>query len=169
MESTDKVFAGGIPELYERLLVPLVFAEYARDLADRVATSEPLDVLEVAAGIGALTRAIASRLGPDARIVASDLNQPHGHHDREVIRAELKTAGFTTIDVETVEKTSKASSARDVAIAYCQGTPFRNEIQARAPLDLVSVTEKVEEVLARRFGSGAVEGKIKAHVVAAVP
>ena len=33
-------------------------------------------MLETAAGTGVLTRALASRLAPSARIVATDLNQP---------------------------------------------------------------------------------------------
>ena len=37
MAATDTVFAGSIPEIYDRLLVPLLFDVYARDLADRVA------------------------------------------------------------------------------------------------------------------------------------
>ena len=49
---------------------------YALDLASRLVEADPLDVLETAAGTGVLTRAIASRLPADARIVATDLNQP---------------------------------------------------------------------------------------------
>ena len=37
MAATDTLFAGSIPEIYDRLLVPLLFDAYARDLADRVA------------------------------------------------------------------------------------------------------------------------------------
>ena len=76
MTTTDKVFAGSIPEIYDRLLVPLIFEPYALDLAGRVAAAHPRDVLEIAAGTGAVPRALASRLGPDVLIVATDLNQP---------------------------------------------------------------------------------------------
>jgi ubiquinone/menaquinone biosynthesis C-methylase UbiE len=76
MVATDKLFAGSIPEIYDRFLVPLIFEPYAVDLADRVAKSQPRDVLETAAGTGVLTRALASRLAPSVRIVATDLNQP---------------------------------------------------------------------------------------------
>src|SRR5262249_42591898 len=74
--ATDKLFAGSIPEIYDRLLVPLIFESYARELAAQVASVEPQDVLETAAGTGVLTRAIAARLPTQARIVATDLNQP---------------------------------------------------------------------------------------------
>jgi SAM-dependent methyltransferase len=76
MATTDKLFAGPIPELYERFLVPLIFESYARDLAKRVAETKPQDVLETAAGTGVLTRAMASCLPAAARIVATDLNAP---------------------------------------------------------------------------------------------
>src|SRR5215469_5403678 len=75
MATTDKLFAGSIPELYERFLVPLIFESYARDLAKRVAGAAPKDVLETAAGTGVLTRAMTARLPAAARIVATDLNQ----------------------------------------------------------------------------------------------
>jgi SAM-dependent methyltransferase len=67
---------GQSPKIYDRYLVPLTFDSYALYLAPRLAEANPLDVLETAAGTGVLTRAIASRLPVDARIVATDLNQP---------------------------------------------------------------------------------------------
>ncbi len=70
------MFAGSIPELYERFLVPLIFQPYADDLADRVAAIGPGTVLEVAAGTGVATRAIAARLGAASAITSTDLNQP---------------------------------------------------------------------------------------------
>ena len=70
----DAGFVGSIPDIYERLLVPLIFAEPAARLADAVAAARPADVLETAAGTGVLTRALTSRL-PDASILATDLNQ----------------------------------------------------------------------------------------------
>ena len=76
MSATDKLFGGSIPEIYERLLVPLLFEPYANDLAERVLKNGPADILETAAGTGVLTRAMASRLPQSARIVATDLNQP---------------------------------------------------------------------------------------------
>ena len=39
--TTDKVFAGSIPEIYERFLVPLIFESYALDLAGRLAKTRP--------------------------------------------------------------------------------------------------------------------------------
>ena len=67
MVATDKLFAGSIPEIYNRLLAPLIFESYALDLAKRVIETNPAHVLETAAGTGVLTRAIASRLPAGAR------------------------------------------------------------------------------------------------------
>jgi SAM-dependent methyltransferase len=269
MLTTDKLFAGSIPEIYDRLLVPLIFESYASDLAERVATVKPLDVLETAAGTGAFTRAISSRLPAHARIVATDLNQPmldraaakqprdnritwqqadalalpfedqrfdvvacqfgvmffpdkvqgyrearrvlkpgghflfnawdriaenefvgvvtealaallpqdppdfvartpYGYFDVERIREELTRAGFTSISVEARDDISRGPSPHDVAIAYCEGTPLRNEIEARDPSLIEEATQKVAEALAQRFGSGPIEGRIRAHVITTI-
>jgi hypothetical protein len=60
---------------------------------------------------------------------------------------------------------SRADSARVPAVAYCQGTPLRNEIEARAPARLDEATDAAAEAIAQRFGRGPVDGKIQAHVV----
>ncbi|MFO1413782.1 MAG: class I SAM-dependent methyltransferase [Burkholderiales bacterium] len=80
------VFAGSIPQFYDRHLVPLIFASYAADLAARVRDREPARVLEVAAGTGAVTRELARVLAPGTRIVATDLNRPMLDHARTTIR-----------------------------------------------------------------------------------
>jgi ubiquinone/menaquinone biosynthesis C-methylase UbiE len=269
MVASDKLFVGKIPEIYDRLLVPLLFESYARDLAERVANVKPQEALETAAGTGVLTREIASRIPAHARVVATDLNQPmldhaaakqpsdtriiwqqadalalpfedqrfdvvacqfgvmffpdkvqsyretrrvlkpgghflfntwdriaenefagvvtqvlaalfpqdppdfmartpHGYFEVERIRDELLRAGFTSISVETRDDKSRASSPHDVAIAYCQGTPLRNEIEARDPSRLEEATQKAAEALVQRFGSGPIEGRIRAHVITAI-
>ena len=64
MSAGDKVFAGSVPEIYDQLMVPLIFDVYARDLAERVGAGLGHGgVLETAAGTGAVTRALAARLG----------------------------------------------------------------------------------------------------------
>src|SRR5512133_3791276 len=76
MSAGDKVFAGSIPENYDRYMVPLIFECYARDIAQRGAALSPKAVLETAAGSGVVTRTLAPGLSADARYVATDLNQP---------------------------------------------------------------------------------------------
>ena len=75
-QAGDSGFVGSIPQIYERLLVPLIFEPYAADLAKRVASAAPKRVLEVAAGTGVVTRRLAASLPDDVAIVATDLNQP---------------------------------------------------------------------------------------------
>ena len=264
--STDKVFAGSIPKLYETYLVPLIFESYAADIAKRLSASPVSRVLEIAAGTGVVTRALASALPESASIVATDLNQamldqaaavgtkravewrqadamqlpfpdaifdavvcqfgvmffpdkakafaearrilrpggvfvfnawdrieenefadvvmgalasvfpkdpprfmartPHGYHDRSQIARDLASGGFTAPPrIETIAARSRAKSPRDPAIAYCQGTPWRNEIEARDAGRLGEATDVATEAIAKRFGRGAVDGKIQAHVV----
>jgi SAM-dependent methyltransferase len=69
----DSAFAGSIPAIYEECLVPVLFAPYAADLVARAAALRPRSVLELAAGTGAVSHALAAAL-PEARIVATDLN-----------------------------------------------------------------------------------------------
>jgi len=267
MVATDKLFAGSIPELYERYLAPMIFAPHAPELAALIAQAQPRDVLETAAGTGVLTRALAAQLAPEAHLVVTDLNQPmldraagqiadarivwqqadalalpfangsfdavacqfgamffpdkvkgykearrvlrpggrfvfnvwdrieesefedvvtealarvfpqdpprffaripHGYHDVGLIRAELEAAGFADIAIASVVKTSPAVSARDAAIGLCQGTPLRNEIEARDAARLDEATQAATEALAARFGEGAIEGRTRAILVSA--
>ncbi|MET0767445.1 MAG: methyltransferase domain-containing protein [Aeromicrobium sp.] len=71
----DARFRGRIPDVYQGLLVPMIFEAAAESLAGVVAGLSPRDILETAAGTGALTRALV-RSCPDATITATDLNQP---------------------------------------------------------------------------------------------
>jgi ubiquinone/menaquinone biosynthesis C-methylase UbiE len=269
MEATDRLFAGNIPEVYDRLLVSVLFEPYARDLAERVAKAKPRRILETAAGTGALTRAIASRLPAQARIVATDLNQPmldhgaaieprddritrqqadalarpfddesfdtvacqfgvmffpdkvqgyreayrvlkpgghfffnvwdeiatnlfanlvtqtlpalfpknppdfmartpHGYFDKERISEDLLAAGFGAISIETREEISRGASTRELAVAFCQGTPLRNEIEARDPARLDEAVEMLARAFVHRYGAGLIEGRMRAHIVTAV-
>jgi ubiquinone/menaquinone biosynthesis C-methylase UbiE len=269
MPETDKVFAGSIPENYDRYMVPLIFESFAQDIAQRAAALSPRAVLETAAGSGVVTRALAPRLSPDASYVVTDLNQPmldyaaarqatdsrirwlkadaqalpfedaafdlvccqfgamffpdrqagyreakrvlkpggcflfnvwdrieenvfandvtnalaelfpndpprflartpHGYYDTALIRSDLEQAGFSSVAVDTRADQSRASSPRDVAIAYCQGTPLRNEIEARDAARLEAATDHAALKIANRHGSGEVAAKIQAHVIAAM-
>ena len=75
MSESDKVFAGSVPENYDRYLVPLIFESFAQDIAQRVAALSPSAVLETGAGTGVVARALTPRLSPDASYVVTDLNQ----------------------------------------------------------------------------------------------
>jgi hypothetical protein len=93
---------------------------------------------------------------------------PHGYHDIQRIRDELTAAGFAEISFEAVNQISKASSPSDPAIAYCQGTPLRSEIEALGASRLEEATKHAAEALALRFGNGPIEGRVRAFVITAV-
>ncbi|WP_095081012.1 class I SAM-dependent methyltransferase [Mesorhizobium sophorae] len=269
MSETDKVFAGSIPENYDRYMVPLIFEPFAADLARRAASLSPSAVLEIAAGTGVVTRALAPKLSTSASYVVTDLNQPmldyaasqqgpdsriewrqadalalpfedaafdlvccqfgamffpdrtsgyreakrvlkpgghflfnvwdrleenvfandvtnalarmfpndpprfmartpHGYHDTALIRSELEDAGFSRVVIETRAEQSRASSPRLAAVAYCQGTPLRNEIEARGAGELEAATDSAASAIADRHGRGEIAAKIQAHVIMAV-
>jgi ubiquinone/menaquinone biosynthesis C-methylase UbiE len=113
-----------------------------------------------------LTDAVAALFPADPpRFLA---RTPHGYHDVVVIRDQLGQAGFTRVEIETVEKRGRAPSPRDPAIGFCQGSPLRSEIEARDAGRLEEATEAAARAIAARFGPGPIEGKIQAHVVSAV-
>jgi ubiquinone/menaquinone biosynthesis C-methylase UbiE len=93
---------------------------------------------------------------------------PHGYHDPALIRSELEKAGFCSVVIETRAEQSRASSPRHPAVAYCQGTPLRNEIEARDAGMLEAATDYAASKIANRHGSGKIAAKIQAHVILAV-
>ncbi|CAN7332734.1 class I SAM-dependent methyltransferase [Paraburkholderia sp. SIMBA_054] len=265
----DTGFTGSIPEIYERYLVPMIFEPYASDLASRAASVQPSRVLEIAAGTGVVTRAMADALPEHVEIVATDLNQamldcaatlgthrpvtwqqadamhlpfddasfdlivcqfgamffpdkarafaearrvlrsggvllfnvwdrieenaftvtvsdalgrlyaadppsflqrvPHGYWDTNIIARDLANGGFDAPPprIETIAKRSGAGSAQAAAIAFCQGTPIRAEIEARSGATLDEATAACATALRKRFGGSAIDGRIQAHVVTA--
>jgi ubiquinone/menaquinone biosynthesis C-methylase UbiE len=91
MSESDKAFTGSIPENYDRLLVPLIFQEYADDMAGKVSSLSPRAVLETAAGSGVVTRALAAKLERDAKYTVTDLNQPMLDYSASRLRDERIT------------------------------------------------------------------------------
>jgi ubiquinone/menaquinone biosynthesis C-methylase UbiE len=73
---------------------------------------------------------------------------PHGYHDTAQIRGDLEQAGFSSVVVETRAELSRASSPRHPAVAYCQGTPLRNEIEARDAKKLEEATDHAASAIA---------------------
>jgi len=91
---------------------------------------------------------------------------PHGYHDRATISRDLAQGGFAVNpEIITVGAESRAASPRITAIAYCQGTPLRSEIEARGASRLEEATLVAADALTKRFGSGAIDGRIQALVV----
>lgn len=92
---------------------------------------------------------------------------PHGYHDVEAITADLAAGGFKgQPSISTLAMRSRADSPRVPAIAYCEGTPLRSEIETRAASSLADATDRAAKAIAARFGSAEVDGKIQAHIIA---
>ncbi len=91
---------------------------------------------------------------------------PYGYYDHATIAQDLQAAGFSTRPrLTTIAARSRAMSAQDAAIAYCQGTPLRAEIEARGTHRLAEATDVAAQAIAQRFGTGTVDGKIQAHII----
>lgn len=80
MAQADTAFTGSIPRIYDRFMGATLFAPYATDLAERLRGFERGRLLEVAAGTGIATAALATSLPEAVEILATDLNQPMLDH-----------------------------------------------------------------------------------------
>ncbi len=72
---SEAVFSGSVPENYERYLVPLIFEDYAADLASRLEVPAGGRVLETACGTGVVTRQLSANLPDNAHLTATDLHE----------------------------------------------------------------------------------------------
>ena len=93
---------------------------------------------------------------------------PHGYYDETLIEDELRAAGFSHVAIEKRSEQSRAPSAQYPAVAYCQGTPLRNEIEARRAGSLQAATEHAAAAIAKVHGSGEVTAKIQGLVIVAM-
>lgn len=89
---------------------------------------------------------------------------PFGYHDEAHIMAEVASAGFDDVMADVVTLVSRAASARHVAVALCQGSPLRGEIEQRWPEGLEEVTAMAAEAVEAGFGKGPVEAPMQAIV-----
>lgn len=121
---------------------------------DRIEDNEFADVV---------TAALATAFPADPpRFMA---RTPHGYHDTAAIARDLAGGGFEKkAEIVTLTRRSRAPSPHHAAIAYCQGTPLRGEIEARDAARLGEATEIAAAAIARRFGSGPIDARIQAHV-----
>ncbi|HUQ27174.1 MAG TPA: GNAT family N-acetyltransferase [Usitatibacter sp.] len=111
-----------------------------------------------------VTRALATLFPQDPPRFMARI--PHGYHERGAIERDLYAGGFNAKPrIETIAARSRASSPLVPAMAYCEGTPLRSEIEARDASRLAEATHAAAKAIEKRFGSGDVDGKIQAHVV----
>ena len=91
---------------------------------------------------------------------------PHGYHRPDVIAADLAQGGFVRPpQIVTLTARSHAAGPAIPAIAFCQGTPLRTEIETRGPGRLLEATGIAEAAVAARFGTGPIDGKMQALIV----
>lgn len=107
-------FVGDIPIFYDRGLGPVILEDYAADIADRTAASAPIDVLEMAAGTGIVTRKLRDSLGPQAKLTATDLNEPM----LEVAKTKFGAAEQVTF--RTADATALPFADNDFDAIVCQ-------------------------------------------------
>jgi ubiquinone/menaquinone biosynthesis C-methylase UbiE len=76
---------------------------------------------------------------------------PFGYSDPEQIERDHRSAGFTRVDIERVQRSSRVS-ADAAAIGLCQGSPLRLEIEERDAGRLEAATEAAAEALREHDG-----------------
>jgi SAM-dependent methyltransferase len=256
----NQLFAETIVDNYHRRLGPLIFEDYARDLAARTEVPPGGRVLETACGSGIVTRHLHDKLGDGSKLVATDINPgmleaaranlgdrngvefrvadgtdlpfedgsfdavvcqfgvmfyadkergyaetarvlgpggsyvfnvwdslavneicgfaheqaarmfpddppgfmtvPFGYYDEDRIKGELHRAGFSEIESAVIPRTSRAPSARDVALAICAGSPLGLELVARGAFE--NILEEYEAAIAAEFGTGEISAPMQA-------
>jgi len=87
---------------------------------------------------------------------------PYGYNDVAAITATLRDAGFSGVTSDKVTFPSSAPSAAHVAMALCQGTPLRSEIEQRLADGLAEITGVAERAVEKAFGKGPVETTMRA-------
>jgi SAM-dependent methyltransferase len=269
MTAEHRPYAGGsIPENYERQLVPLLFIDYAADLAARVDVPDGGAVLETACGTGALTRHLVDVLPDNVKLTVTDLAEPmvdkvrksladsreldlrtadaidlpfdaatfdavicqfslmlfpdrwkgmaeaarvlrpggtfifnvwdrlenngfskavheameevlpvdpprflevpFAYNDLTDITRGLQAGGFGEVEIVVQPRESRASDARQVAAGLVAGSPLANEITARGVKSVDEVTDAVERIIEREFGSGPISAPMQAFQISAI-
>ena len=92
---------------------------------------------------------------------------PFSYADPAAIEHDLRAAGFSAVDIETVEKRSRSRSAREAAEALCYGTPMGVEVEDREPGTLERAFEVVERKLRAFEKPDGVDAPMSAHIVIA--
>lgn len=93
---------------------------------------------------------------------------PHGYYNESIIQNDIAAGGFSTrAAFEALEARSWAASCEIPAMAYCQGTPLRNEIEARDAARLREATELATAAIRARFGAVGLDSKIRGYVITA--
>lgn len=106
-------FSGAIPQHYDSKLGPMFFEPYAEDLAARL-PAHAQRVLETAAGTGVVTGHLLARLGADARLVVSDLQ------DAMLEVARAKYGQDPRVEFRQADATTLPFNDRSFEAVVCQ-------------------------------------------------
>lgn len=98
MADGNVAFVGDIPGNYDRYLGPILFHQFADDLAGRLHVTPGMRVLETACGTGIVTRRLLDRLRGQGSIVATDLNGAMLEHGRAHIQGDPARIAWQTAD-----------------------------------------------------------------------
>jgi SAM-dependent methyltransferase len=114
MDKNEAQFVGSIPDFYDRGLGPVIFADFAADMARRVAATNPGRVLETAAGTGIVSRALRDHLPAATELIATDLNAPM----LDVARTKFQPSEKITFQTADAQALSFADDSFDAMV--CQ-------------------------------------------------
>lgn len=92
---------------------------------------------------------------------------PFSMCDREALRALVAGAGFSKVEVETVEVIGESESAGDFATGMVRGNPLWNQLVERG-VDAPAFERAVATALAARFGDRPCRTPLSAHIVTAI-
>ena len=91
---------------------------------------------------------------------------PYAYYQAATIERDIRDGGFTEpMTFDSLVEHSRAPRAQDAAVAFCHGTPLRNELEAYGTGKLEEATLAASEGVARRFGRGVIDARMRAHVV----
>jgi ubiquinone/menaquinone biosynthesis C-methylase UbiE len=109
-----------------------------------------------------VAQAVARSFEADARNFLQRV--PFAYHNKALVEADLRAAGFLDIVAETVTKRSRVATAREAAVGLCLGTPLRAEIEARGPARLEQVIDAAATALAPYETDQGIDARMSANI-----
>jgi ubiquinone/menaquinone biosynthesis C-methylase UbiE len=114
MDRSATAFVGDIPQQYDQRMGPMIFADYAAEMAKRAAAHCPARVLETAAGTGIVTRQLRNALSAGAQLTATDLNPPM----LDIARAKFRSG--EPVEFQAVDAMALPFADRSFDAVVCQ-------------------------------------------------
>jgi hypothetical protein len=182
-------FIGSIPQHYDQSLGPLIFTDYAADLARRVAAGNPARVLETAAGTGILTRHLrggrylfnvwdSHRHNPFGRIAHEVIGRffpgdppqfqsvPFSYRF-EAAKDSLIDAGFADVNAVVLRLEKDVPDPAILARGLVCGSPIIDQVRARGGVEPEQIVAAIVQEYRREFGTGRWRMPLQATVISA--